>query len=250
MAIGIKALEFTQPDSFLFTAKNKEKARKIIARYPAGREQSAVMPLLMLAQQQHEGWLPQAAIDYVASILGMAPIKVKEVATFYSMYNLQPIGQYHIQVCGTTPCALRGAEAIITAIESQLGIKVGETTADGQFTLSEVECLGACVNAPMMEVTTPKKDGYYEDLTPYLAQSLIADMIDGKLPAFGSQTGRVSSEPETGATTLVLKAEKPKKTPPKKPASKAATGKKKPTPAAKPKASGARKSTPAKKDKK
>ena len=227
MAIGIKPVEFTQPDSFLFTAKNKEKARKVIARYPAGREQSAVMPLLMMAQQQHDGWLPQAAIDYVASILGMAPIKVKEVASFYTMYNLQPIGQYHIQVCGTTPCALRGAEAIITALESQLGIKVGETTADGKFTLAEVECLGACVNAPMMEVTTPKKDGYYEDLTPHLAQTLVQQMIDGKLPAFGSQTGRMSSEPETGATTLILKAEKPKKTPPKA-AAKKAPAKKKP----------------------
>ncbi len=228
MAIGIKPIEFTQPDSFLFTAKNKEKARKVISRYPAGREQSAVMPLLTLAQQQHDGWLPQAAMDYVASVLGMAPMKVKEVATFYSMYNLQPIGQYHVQVCGTTPCALRGAEAIITALESQLGIKVGETTPDGKFTLAEVECLGACVNAPMMEVTTPKKDGYYEDLTPHLAQTLVKQMIDGKLPAFGSQTGRVSSEPETGATTLLLKAEKPTKTPAKKAVAKKTAPKKKP----------------------
>lgn len=232
MGIGLKPVEFTQPDSFVFTAKNKEKARKVISRYPAGREQAALLPLLMLAQQQHDGWLPQAAIDYVAAVLGIAPMKAKEVATFYSMYNLQPIGHYHIQVCGTTPCALRGADAIMTACESKLGIQKGETTVDGQFTLSEVECLGACVNAPMMQVTTPKKDGYYEDLTPHLSQMLLEEMANGKLPAFGSQTGRVSSEPETGATTLLIKAEKPKKTPAKtaakKTAPKKAPAKKKP----------------------
>lgn len=216
MGIGLKPVEFTQPDSFEFTKKNKEKAKGIIARYPAGRERSAVMPLLTLAQQQHDGWLPQAAIDYVASVLGVAPMKVKEVATFYSMYNLQPIGKYHIQVCGTTPCALRGSEAIMTACESKLGISKGETTADGKFTLSEVECLGACVNAPMIEVTTAKDDGYYEDLTPHLAQVLIEELASDAQPEFGSQTGRVSSEPETGATTLILKADKPKKTPVKK----------------------------------
>jgi len=228
MGIGLKPVEFTQPESFAFTGRNKTKAKELISRYPAGREQSAVMPLLMLAQQQNDGWLPQAAIDYVAAVLGMAPIKVKEVATFYSMYNLQPVGKFHIQVCGTTPCGLRGAEDIIEACKVHLGIGLGETTADGKFTLSEVECLGACVNAPVMEVTTAKDDGYYEDLTPHMAQTLIAEMAAGKLPKFGSLTGRVSSEPETGATTLLLKAEKPKKTPVKKAAPKKAAAKKAP----------------------
>lgn len=204
MAIDLKPVEFTQPDSFEFSAENKAKAKKIIARYPAGREQSAVMPLLMLAQQQNDGWLPQAAIDYVAAILGMAPMKVKEVASFYTMYNMQPVGHFHIQVCGTTPCMLRGSEAVLEACEAHLGIRKGETTADGKFTLTEVECLGACVNAPIVEVTTPQEDGYYEDLTPHLAQELIQKMTRGELPEFGSQTGREGSCPETGATTLIL----------------------------------------------
>lgn len=210
MGIDLKPVEFEQPKSFEFSKKNKEKAKKIIARYPAGREQSAVMPLLTLAQQQNDGWLPQAAIDYVAAILGVAPMKVKEVATFYSMYNLQPIGQYHIQVCGTTPCALRGAKSVLEACESRLGLSKGETSADGKFTLTEVECLGACVNAPVMEVTTPHEDGYYEDLTPHLAQRLIDEMMLGKLPEYGSQSGRNASEPETGATVLLEEVTKPK----------------------------------------
>lgn len=227
MSAGHKHVEFTQPDSFELNRKNREVAKKIIARYPAGREQSAVIPLLMLAQKQHDGWLPQAAIDYVAAVLGMAPMKVKEVASFYTMFNLRPVGHYHVQVCGTTPCALRGAEAVITACESRLGIQVGETTADGRFTLTEVECLGACVNAPMMQVTTPQDDGYYEDLTPHLAQVLLDQMMLGELPDFGSQVGRVSSEPETGATTLILKAAPAKKTGEKKPAAKKSPAKKK-----------------------
>ncbi len=248
MAHGVQVIEFIQPDNFTFTAKNKERARKIISRYPAGREQSAVMPLLTLAQQQHDGWVPQAAIEYIASVLGMPPMKVKEVATFYSMYNLAPIGYYHVQVCGTTPCALRGAEAIITAIEMQLGIKVGQTTADGKFTLSEVECLGACVNAPMLEVTTPKKDGYYEDLTPHLAQTLIAEMMEGKLPEFGSQTGRMGSAPETGATTLLVKVGKSaQKT--NKSAAKSSKTKKPLKPVAKPTDSGERPPAPTSKAK-
>jgi NADH-quinone oxidoreductase E subunit len=239
MGIDLKPVEFTQPESFEFIQVNKAKARKIIARYPAGREQSAVMPLLMLAQQQNDGWLPQAAIDYVASILGMAPIKVKEVASFYTMYNLQPVGQYHIQVCGTTPCMLRGSQAIVDACKAKLGIDIGETTPDGKFTLTEVECLGACVNAPVMEVTTPEKDGYFEDLTPHLAQELIDLMAGDAMPDFGSQTGRAASSPETGSTTLILdpvktvqevkkKAAPKKKAPAKKPAAKKAPAKKAP----------------------
>lgn len=240
MGIGLKRVEFTQPDVFEFSAESKERAKKVIARYPAGREQSAVMPLLMIAQQQHEGWLPQAAIEYIASVLGMPPIKVKEVASFYTMYNLQPVGQFHIQVCGTTPCGLRGAEAIIEACKSQLGIGLGETTEDGKFTLSEVECLGACVNAPVMEVTTARDDGYYEDLTPHLAQELIDKMASGSLPAYGSVIGREGACPETGATTLILDSGKAKKTAAKKAA---------PTKKITPKKTESKKAVPAKKAK-
>ncbi len=137
-------------------------AKTIIARYPAGRQQSAVMPLLALAQRQNGGWLPKAAMDYVAGMLGMAPVRVYEVASFYTMYNLDPVGKNVIEVCTTTPCWLRGSDAIVEACEKHLGIGLGETTADGQFTLREAECLGACVNAPMCSIG----EHYYEDLTP------------------------------------------------------------------------------------
>lgn len=211
MGIGLKPVEFEQPASFEFTAENFAKVKQIIARYPAGRERAALLPVLTVAQQQHDGWLPKAAINHVASILGVAPMKVYEVASFYSMYNLQPIGKYHIQVCGTTPCMLRGAEEVMHACESKLGIGKGETTPDGQFTLSEVECLGACVNAPMIQVTTPEKDGYYEDLTPHTVQQLIDVMAGDMMPDFGSMAGRTSSEPATGLTTLIgNKKTKPK----------------------------------------
>ncbi len=192
-----------QPESFEFTKENFEAAKKVIAKYPAGRQQSAVMPLLELAQQQHQGWLPRAAMDYVASILGMPPMKVYEVATFYTMYNLSPVGKHHLQVCTTTPCWLRGSDEILAACEAKLGVKAGETTPDGLFTLHEVECLGACVNAPMMQVTSsPYRDGFYEDLTPHLTQQLIDLLAAGQKPEFGSLAGRKSSEPATGVTTL------------------------------------------------
>jgi len=211
MAIDLKAVEFEQPAEFKFTPENFTKAQQVISRYPAGREQSAVMPLLVIAQQQHDGWLPKAAINYVAAVLGMAPMKVYEVASFYTQYNLQPMGYHHIQVCGITPCWLRGSDEIMAACESKLGIKKGETTADGAFTLSEVECLGACVNAPMLQVTTPQADGYYEDLTPFTTQELLESLARGALPGFGSLAGRTSSEPATGLTSLQGdKKQKPK----------------------------------------
>ena len=131
-----------QPESFEFTAANFKKAEAQIAKYPVGRQQSAVMPLLDLAQRQNDGWLPRAAMDYIAEILGMAPMRVYEVATFYSMYNLKPIGKHHVQLCTTTPCWLRGSEQVVDATKKHLGIGLGETTADGMFTIAEVECLG------------------------------------------------------------------------------------------------------------
>jgi NADH-quinone oxidoreductase E subunit len=156
------------------------------------------MPLLMLAQRQNENWLTRSAMDYIASLLGMPPVRVYEVASFYTMYNLEPVGRYMIEVCTTTPCWLRGSDAIVSACENHLGIRTGETTADGQFTLKEAECLGACVNAPMCQVG----DHFYEDLTPENMIELINTLASGQAPKPGPQSGRVSSEPLAGLTTL------------------------------------------------
>jgi NADH-quinone oxidoreductase E subunit len=188
-----------QPASFAFTPENLERAKRIIAKYPPGKQQSAVMPLLDLAQRQHDNWLPIAAMEYIARMLEMAPIRVREVATFYTMYNLAPIGKHHVQVCTTTPCWLRGSDGIIEACEKRLGIKVGETTADRMFTLAEVECLGACVNAPMMQVG----DDYYEDLTPETTVKVLDALARGEKPKPGNQSKRLTSSPEGGFTTLL-----------------------------------------------
>lgn len=178
-------------ENFAFTAENIEKAREIIARYPQGKQQSAVMPLLTLAQRQNANYLSRAAMEYVADMLGMAAVRVYEVASFYTMYNLQPVGKYMIEVCTTTPCWLRGSDAIVSACEKKLGIKVGETTPDGMFTLKEAECLGACVNAPMCQVG----DHYYEDLTPENTERILDMLALDQQPKPGPQNGRCSSEP-------------------------------------------------------
>ena len=188
-----------QPATFAFTPENLELAKQHIAKYPAGRQQSAVMPLLDLAQRQHDNWLPIAAMEYIAKLLDMAPIRVREVATFYTMYNHAPIGRHHVQICTTTPCWLRGSDSIVEACEKRLGIKLGETTADRQFTLAEVECLGACVNAPMMQVG----DDYYEDLTPETTVKVLDALARGEKPKPGNQSKRLTSSPEGGFTTLV-----------------------------------------------
>jgi NADH-quinone oxidoreductase subunit E len=188
-----------QPASFEFTPQNLERAKKIIAKYPPGKQQSAVMPLLDLAQRQHDNWLPIAAMEYIAKMLDMAPIRVREVATFYTMYNHAPVGRHHVQVCTTTPCWLRGSDGVVDACEKRLGIKLGETTADRQFTLAEVECLGACVNAPMMQVG----DDYYEDLTPETTVKVLDALERGEKPTPGNQSKRLTSSPEGGFTTLV-----------------------------------------------
>lgn len=187
-----------QPDTFAFTAANRAIADKIIARYPPGRQASAVMPLLDLAQRQAGGWLPRAAMDHVAGILEMAPIRVYEVATFYTMYNLEPVGEHVVQVCTTTPCALRNCAAIVAACRDELGVDFGETTEDGKFTLFEVECLGACVNAPMMQIG----DDYYEDLDETSTKSILQALRRGETPAPGPQSARTASEPGGGLTSL------------------------------------------------
>src|SRR6185312_3518217 len=190
---------------FEFTAENLEKARHYIAKYPEGRQASAVLPLLDLAQRQHDNWLPRAAMDKVAKILDMAPIRVYEVATFYTMFNLRPVGRWFLQACTTTPCWLRGSDDILAACRKKLGVGVGETTADGKFTLVEVECLGACVNAPILQVN----DDFYEDIDGPATEKLLDALRDGKPPPFGSLSGRRGSAPEGGKTALIETPEPP-----------------------------------------
>ncbi|MGH6880424.1 MAG: NADH-quinone oxidoreductase subunit NuoE [Hypericibacter sp.] len=188
-----------EPQSFAFTPENKAEAEKLIARYPKGRQQSAVMGLLWLAQRQSGGWLPRAAMEHVAATLGMAPIRVYEVATFYTMYNLKPVGKHHIQLCRTTPCWLRGSDALREVCETKLGIGLKEVTPDGKFSLVEVECLGACVNAPMIQIN----DDFYEDLDAKSMEALLDKLARGETFKVGSQTGRQGSAPDGGPTTLL-----------------------------------------------
>ena len=201
-SVGMAGTGPEQPKSFEFTAENHEKAKAVIAKYPSGRQQSAVMPLLDLAQRQSGGWLPRVAMDYVADLLAMPRIKAYEVATFYSMYNLKPIGQHFVQVCTTTPCWLVGSDGIVDACKKHLGIGLGDTTADGKFTLVEVECLGACVNAPMAQIN----DDYYEDLTPENTVKLLESLANGQPVKTGSQTGRRGSQASSGPTSLHAQA--------------------------------------------
>jgi NADH-quinone oxidoreductase E subunit len=189
---------FEQPASFEFTPENLERAKDHIAKYPPGRQASAVLPLLDLAQRQSGGWLPRAAMDCVAGMLDMAPIRVYEVATFYTMLNLRPVGRYLLQACTTTPCWLRGSDAVVEACERKLGVGIGGTTADGSFTLVEVECLGACVNAPILQVN----DDFYEDLDGPATEALLDALRAGKPPRPGSVIGRPGSAPIKGKTTL------------------------------------------------
>ena len=194
-----------QPESFEFTRENLERAKAHIAKYPPGRQQSAVLPLLDLAQRQSNGWLPRAAMDYVGDLLGMPRIRVYEVATFYTMFNLKPVGRWLLQACTTTPCWLRGSDAVVAACERKLGVGIGETTADGLFTLVEVECLGACVNAPILQVN----DDFYEDLDATKTEALLDALRDGKPPPVGSLAGRAGSAPAGGKTTLTEPPEPP-----------------------------------------
>ena len=188
---------------FAWTGENAERAAAYIGRYPEGRQQSAVMPLLDLAQRQvgrdtgTQGWLPVPVIEFVARELGMPYIRVYEVASFYTMYNLAPTGKYHVQVCGTTPCLLRGSDDVLAACRNK-GMVKGKTTPDGLFTLAEVECLGACANAPMVQIN----DDNYEDLDYDRTTLLLEALAAGANPPAGSTVGRRTSCPEGGPTTL------------------------------------------------
>ena len=188
--------------AFAFTPEHEQRADAIVARYPEGRQASAVIALLDLAQRQNSNWLSPEAIEYVANRLDMAPIRVHEVATFYTMFNLKPVGRHLIQVCRTTPCWLRGADDLTRACLDKVGTKLKETSADGDFTVVEVECLGACANAPMAQIN----DLYYEDLTPERMIEIMDDLKAGKEVGMGSQSGRQGSAPEGGPQTLMAAA--------------------------------------------
>jgi NADH-quinone oxidoreductase subunit E len=187
-----------QVDNFTFTPDNLARAKMIMARYPEGRQMSAMIPLLDLAQRQNNNHLTLAAMNYVADLLEVPRIKAYETANFYTMFNKDPVGANLVQVCTTTPCWLRGSDAIVDACKKKLGIGMGETTPDGKFSMMQVECLGACVNAPMVQIN----DTYYEDLTPELMGKLIDDLKAGKKLSPGSQTGRRGSCAQNGPTSL------------------------------------------------
>jgi NADH-quinone oxidoreductase subunit E len=194
---------------FAFTAENEAQAKIIIGRYPPGRQQSAIIPLLDLAQRQvgaeteTQGWLPVPVIEYVAAYLNMPYMRAYEVATFYTMFNLRPVGRYHVQVCGTTPCMLRGSDDVLAACYAR-GMKKGGTTADGLFTLTEVECLGACANAPMVQIN----DDNYEDLTFESTTAVLDALARGETPKPGPQVARQTSAPVGGPTTLTRMTER------------------------------------------
>jgi NADH-quinone oxidoreductase subunit E len=192
-----RRLAENQPASFAFTADNLAWAKERIAKYPEGRQASAVIPLLWRAQEQAGGWLPQKAMEHVAALLGMARIRVLEVATFYTMFNLAPVGKFHVQLCGTTPCMLRGSDALKEICHHRIGEQL-HVTDDGNFSWIEVECLGACVNAPMAQINYD----YYEDLTPENFEKLLDNLAAGKNPKPGPQIARQFSAPVGGPTTL------------------------------------------------
>jgi NADH-quinone oxidoreductase subunit E len=195
--MSVRRLADEQPASFEFTPENKAWAERELAKYPPGRQASAVLALLWRAQMQSDGWLSRAAIEKVAATLDMPNIRVLEIATFYTMFNLAPVGRYYVQLCGTTPCMLCGAEDIKAVCRERIG-EPDHVTADGLFSWTEVECLGACCNAPMVQIN----EDYYEDLTRENFAKLLDDLAAGRPVKTGSQIGRVSSEPVGGLTAL------------------------------------------------
>jgi NADH-quinone oxidoreductase subunit E len=195
--MSVRRLAEKQPSSFSFTPENLEWAKAQAAKYPPARQQSAVIPILWRAQEQCGGWLPQKAIEVVAGLLGMANIRVLEVATFYTMFNLSPVGKFYVQLCGTTPCMLRGSDELKKVCHRLIG-EQDQVTGDGLFSWTEVECLGACVNAPMVQINYD----YYEDLTPQTLTRVLNDLSNGRKPKTGPQIDRINSAPVGGPTTL------------------------------------------------
>ena len=197
--MSLKKISKTQPDKFEFNENNLKISKEIISKYPEGKQQSAVMSLLYLAQNQNQNWIPLAAMKYIAKLLNMPYIKVYEVATFYSMYNLTPVGKFFYQVCTTTPCMLRGANKLVEACKEKISKNENEISEDGTSSWVEVECLGACVNAPMLQIN----ENYYEDLTKEKLLKIIDETRKGNKPKPGSYKGRMNSAPETNRTTLI-----------------------------------------------
>ena len=188
-----------QPENFEFNSSSLESAKSIIANYPDGKQQSAVMALLYIAQKQNDNWIPLAAMKYIAKFLDMPYIKVYEVATFYSMYNLSPVGKYFVQVCTTTPCMIRGAYKLVDACKEKISNEQNILAHDGKCSWTEVECLGACINAPMMQIN----DDYYEDLDKEKTLEILDKVLKDELPKPGSYRGRINNEPENGRKTLM-----------------------------------------------
>ena len=197
--MAIKKISKIQPDKFEFNKNNIDIANDIIKNYPSGKQQSAVMPLLNIAQKQNDNWIPLAAMKYIAKYLDMPYIKVYEVATFYSMYNLAPVGKYFFQVCTTTPCMLRGAYDLVKVCKKKISENENQLSDDKKTSWLEVECLGACVNAPMLQIN----DDYYEDLDPTKLESIIDKINKNENPKPGSYKGRISTEPENIRKTLL-----------------------------------------------
>jgi|TARA_B100000470_G_scaffold14850_1_gene10168 NADH-quinone oxidoreductase subunit E len=197
--MSIKKISKEQPDNFEFNSENLSNAKKIIENYPEGKQQSAVMALLYITQRQNNNWIPLVAMKYIAKLLHMSYIKVYEVATFYSMYNLSPVGNYFIQVCTTTPCMIRGAYKLVEACQEKISKNEKELSKDKSCSWMEVECLGACVNAPMMQIN----DDYFEDLDKEKTLKIIDQILNGEKPKPGSYRGRTNSEPENNRKTLL-----------------------------------------------
>ena len=197
--MSIKKISKDQPETFEFNEKSLEIAKKAVSNYPEGKQQSAVMALLYIAQRQNNNWIPLSAMKYIAKFLDMPYIKVYEVATFYTMYNLAPVGEYFFQVCTTTPCMLRGAYKLVDVCKKKISEYESNISKDGKMSWMEVECLGACVNAPMMQIN----DHYYEDLDEKQLEKIIENIEQNKKIEPGSYRGRKSSEPENNRSTLM-----------------------------------------------
>ena len=197
--MSLKKPAKNQPESFEFNSVSLEEANKIISNYPKGKQQSAVMSLLYIAQKQNNNWIPLAAMKYIGKFLDMPYIKVYEVATFYSMYNLAPVGKYFVQVCTTTPCMIRGANHLVEACKEKISQNESELSSDKNCSWIEVECLGACVNAPTMQIN----DDYYEDLDKNKTLKILDKILNGETPKPGSYRGRVNNEPENNRKTLM-----------------------------------------------
>ena len=197
--MSLKKISKDQPDKFEFSHDSLEAAKKILSNYPEGKEKSAVMALLYIAQRQNNNWIPLSAIKYIAKFLNMPYIKVYEVATFYSMYNLSPVGNFHVQICTTTPCMIRGAYKIVDICKRKISEKENILSENGNCSWTEVECLGACINAPMMQIN----NDYYEDLDIKQSEKIIDEVLTGKNPKPGSYRGRINSEPENNRKTLL-----------------------------------------------